>query len=175
MFDRISDERQRELINDIVRRRAARSDAEIITLHTTNIQIDYDRKFDEFANNYAENERIRRVGVETLKNVNLMEHFLVKENENAPHMSDVSEALLDIQAAKRLESIPMFSRVCPDLDEDEISHNSLQHKERLARYRKRRDWEAWVEEDELDLEGERLLAEIKNFKAEHFFSTAFYK
>jgi hypothetical protein len=115
------------------------------------------------------------MGHEQLKQVKVMEHFLVKEQENAPDMTDASETLLDIQAAKRLESIPLFSRVCSDVDEQEIANVSLQHKERLARYRKRRDWEAWVEEDELDLEGERLLAEIKNYKAEHFFSTAFYK
>jgi hypothetical protein len=39
----------------------------------------------------------------------------------------------------------------------------------LNRYRKRKPWEAWVEEDELDIEGDRILAEIKNYKAEFFF------
>ena len=48
------------------------------------------------------------------------------------------------------------------------------HKERLARYRKRKDWEAWIEEDELDIEGDRLLSEIKNYKSEFFFNTGFY-
>jgi hypothetical protein len=41
--------------------------------------------------------------------------------------------------------------------------------EKLARYRARKDWEAWVEEDELDIEGERMIAEIKNFKDEFFY------
>jgi hypothetical protein len=45
------------------------------------------------------------------------------------------------------------------------------HNEKLARYRKGKDWEAWVEEDELDLEGERTLAEIKNFKSDYNFSS----
>jgi hypothetical protein len=49
MFNRVSDERQRELINEIVRRRAAKSDAEVNTLHTTNIQIDYERKYEAWA------------------------------------------------------------------------------------------------------------------------------
>ena len=44
----------------------------------------------------------------------------------------------------------------------------------MARYRKRKDWEAWVEEDELDIEGERLIADIKNYKSEHFWQTNFY-
>ena len=48
------------------------------------------------------------------------------------------------------------------------------HLDRLAGYRKRKEWQGWCEEDDLDMEGERLLAEIKNFKGEHMFSTRFY-
>lgn len=44
---------------------------------------------------------------------------------------------------------------------------------RLERYRKRKDWEAWVEEDELDIEGERILSEIKNYRAEYFYNIDF--
>jgi hypothetical protein len=46
------------------------------------------------------------------------------------------------------------------------------HLAKLERYRKRKDWEAWVEEDELDIEGERIIAEIKNYKSEFFFNNA---
>ena len=57
---------------------------------------------------------------------------------------------------------------------EDKTHVVRKHKERLARYRKRKDWEAWIEEDELDIEGDRLLSEIKNYKSEHFFNTGFY-
>lgn len=40
------------------------------------------------------------------------------------------------------------------------------HLQKLATYRKQREWETWCEEDDLDREGERVLAEIKNYKAE---------
>jgi hypothetical protein len=43
------------------------------------------------------------------------------------------------------------------------------HLEKLERYRARKEWEAWVEEDELDIEGERILAEMKNYKSEYFY------
>ena len=43
-----------------------------------------------------------------------------------------------------------------------------EHYQRLQRYRERKDWEQWTEEDELDLEGERLLAEVKNYQQEYF-------
>lgn len=45
--------------------------------------------------------------------------------------------------------------------------------QKLERYRKRKDWEAWIEEDELDIEGDRILAEIKSYKAEYFFNVDF--
>jgi hypothetical protein len=48
------------------------------------------------------------------------------------------------------------------------------HKERLDRYRNRKDWDLMQEQDEQDIEGERLLADIRNYKAEHFFNTNFY-
>lgn len=41
--------------------------------------------------------------------------------------------------------------------------------DKLTRYRARKDWEAWVEEDELDIEGERIISEIKNYKDEFFY------
>jgi hypothetical protein len=46
------------------------------------------------------------------------------------------------------------------------------HEAKLERYRNRKDWEAWIEEDELDIEGERILADIKNYKSEYFFDNA---
>ncbi len=65
--------------------------------------------------------------------------------------------------------------MCGDEPNSEERVNvAVEHKERLARYRKQRDWEQWCEEDELDLEGERVLAEIKNFKGEFFFNSKFY-
>ena len=42
----------------------------------------------------------------------------------------------------------------------------------MQRYRGRKDWEAWVEEDELDIEGDRMIAEIKNYKAEYFYKVS---
>ena len=39
----------------------------------------------------------------------------------------------------------------------DIERVRKEHLEKLDRYRARKDWEAWVEEDELDLEGERII------------------
>ena len=42
----------------------------------------------------------------------------------------------------------------------------------MERYRDRKDWESWIEHDELDLEGDRIIAEIKNYKAEYFYKVS---
>ena len=85
-------------------------------------------------------------------------------------------------AADRLLSIKMWS-ACQDdhppregatAAAEELRDIRRMHLDRLASYRKRKEWQGWCEEDDLDMEGERLLAEIKNFKGEHMFSTRFY-
>ena len=52
---------------------------------------------------------------------------------------------------------------------NEVERIRMEHLKKLDRYRARKDWEAWVEEDELDIEGERIISEIKNFKDEFFY------
>lgn len=48
----------------------------------------------------------------------------------------------------------------------DIDRVRVDHEAKLERYRKRQDWEAWIEENEMDIEAERVLAEAKNFRAE---------
>lgn len=67
----------------------------------------------------------------------------------------------------------MWSKVS-SCSAEEISDIRRSHNERLANYRKRKDWQGWVEEDDMDLEGERLLAEIKNYKDESLLNSRFY-
>lgn len=57
---------------------------------------------------------------------------------------------------------------------EEMSEIRRSHMEKLANYRKRKEWQGWVEEDDMDLEGERLLAEIKNYKDESLLNSRFY-
>jgi hypothetical protein len=54
----------------------------------------------------------------------------------------------------------------------DIERVRKEHVEKLQRYRDRKDWESWVEQDELDLEGDRVIAEIKNYKAEYFYKVS---
>jgi hypothetical protein len=80
-------------------------------------------------------------------------------------------------AARRLQMIQSWTEMndFDPVDQDEKANIMREHKDKLNRYRKRKDWEFLTEEDDRDIDGERILAEIKNFKAEHFFNTRFYK
>lgn len=68
----------------------------------------------------------------------------------------------------------MWSAIADNFTQEDVRQVRRDHNEKLARYRKGKDWETWVEEDELDLEGERTLAEIKNFKGVCNFFQASY-
>ena len=80
------------------------------------------------------------------------------------------EKMLPKKPEENLKLITVWSEISDNWTEADMNRVDLRHKERLERYRNRKDWEAWIEEDELDLEGERILAEIKNYKSEHFFN-----
>ena len=73
-----------------------------------------------------------------------------------------------------MKNIKVWSEIADNFNNDEKTAVIREHKERMARYRKRKDWEAWIEEDEMDIEGDRAIAEIKNYKSEHFWNTKFY-
>ena len=96
---------------------------------------------------------------------------MVQEEEDAKELREGQAAR---EAAARLKNIKVWSEVADNFELHDREVESTVHKERLARYRKRHDWEQWVEEDELDLEGDRLLSEIKNFKSEFVWNTRFY-
>ena len=68
-----------------------------------------------------------------------------------------------------LDKITLWSKIADNFSQGDVNRLRRLHLEKLERYRKRKDWEAWVEEDELDIEGERILSEIKNYKDEFFF------
>ena len=70
-----------------------------------------------------------------------------------------------------IREIQLWSEVADNYTSADVDRIRTEHLAKLDRYRKRKDWEAWIEEDELDLEGERILAEIQNYKSEFFFNS----
>lgn len=96
-------------------------------------------------------EKKRVETINKLKQIEIMNDYLIKK-EN-----------IDIR------NIVEWSKISDNFTQGDINRVRRQHLEKLDRYRKRKDWEAWVEEDEIDIEGERILSEIKNYKEEYFF------
>ena len=82
------------------------------------------------------------------------------------HMSDY----LVTRENHEVNNVQVWSRVGPLPSQAEVDRVAKEHFEKLERYRRQKYWEAWVEEDELDLEGERILNEIQNYKSEFFFN-----
>ena len=72
---------------------------------------------------------------------------------------------------KNLTNIKVWSQIANNFTSEDVSRVRKDHCDKLERYRNRKDWEAWIEEDELDIEGERIIAEIKNYKSEFFFNS----
>ena len=72
-----------------------------------------------------------------------------------------------------IRNITVWSQIADNFTVPDVERIRKEHLEKLDRYRNRKDWEAWIEEDELDIEGERVLAEIKSYKHEYFFNVDF--
>ena len=81
------------------------------------------------------------------------------------------EKMRENKPDQNLQLITVWSEIADNFDKSDTERIRKFHEEKLNRYRNRKDWEAWVEEDDLDIEGERILAEIKNYKSEFFFNS----
>ena len=85
-----------------------------------------------------------------------------------------NEHLAATKAEKRIRGIRQWGELNEEITRDVLNDARKAHRDKLENYRKRKDWEALIEEDEIDMEGDRLLSEIKNYKSEHAYNTAFY-
>jgi hypothetical protein len=64
------------------------------------------------------------------------------------------------------------------VDKDLQAEVEKEHQNRLRLYALRRDNEQfkdWADETEMDLDGDQLLAEIKNYKSEKMFGSGLYE
>ena len=99
---------------------------------------------------------------------------LVDEDEENKNEVDRAEEDAAMAALERIKQVRVWSEIHDNFNNDDKLAAVREHRERMARDRKRKDWEAWTEETELDIDGERLIADIKNYKSEHFWQTNFY-
>ena len=93
---------------------------------------------------------------------------LVDEDEENKNEVDRAEEDAAMAALERIKQVRVWSEIHDNFNNDDKLAAVREHRDRMARDRKRKDWEAWTEETELDIDGERLIADIKNYKSEHF-------
>ena len=142
-----------------------------------------------FNDNFIKHESIRAQAHDQLVQAEVMTNFLIdlepeelaeagrpipKHADQTPEELDRLETQAALAAADRLKSIRVWSEVGDNFEVEDQKATLREHKERMARYRKRRDWEAWIEEDEEDIDADRIISEIKNYKSEFFWNTSFY-
>lgn len=155
----IADDRQKEIIDHITKKRRLFTEAEMKKKTYEELDEEYKRLYTEFDDNYPHYEERRAKANEQQMDLEVMNRYLVDRDRLDPKRPE-----------KNLQLITMWSEVANNFDDKDIARIRKYHEEKLNRYRNRKDWEAWVEEDELDIEGERILAEIKNYRSEFFFN-----
>lgn len=168
--------------------RKLKSDADIQQLQAIDIFDSYLPLSNRFNSEYEENEAVRARAHDQLVWSEIMTKFMIdlspeqmaRANEPIQHLDrdpeDIrkEEEKLDEQSASRLRQIKSWGEMADNFSPEDKQDIIKTHRERLARHRKRKDWEAWIETDDLDIDGERMIAEIKNYKGEHFWNTTFY-
>ena len=106
-----------------------------------------------------------------------MEEFLVdlsvQEHQDAYKFEAAQLDLNNLTmapAAKNLSDIKLFQRVTEESVGKEEEHDIKDsHRKKLEKFRQMKDWQQQCQEDEIDMEGERILADLKNFKSEYIF------
>jgi hypothetical protein len=117
--------------------------------------------FGEWMSELPQWEHARLRAHDKRKEIDVMLDYLINQEWDREETAKVKDIILWSQLAE-----PSAMTVA------DIERVRKEHVEKLQRYRDRKDWESWVEQDELDLEGDRVIAEIKNYKAEYFYKVS---
>ena len=196
---KITDERRLELLRQVTAKRQEQSEQDIRNLRCEAIDDAYRKKFSDYQRDEQAAERERIQGLQHLYQLDVMQYYFVNFNKDElaraqadngralpPHSEDGTDAEnthAEVEwtkaaqgAAARLQKIQLWSQVDEGdpMDKEDRRRLLKEHEERLKRYRQRKDWENDIEEDDQDIDGDRILAEIRNYKSEYFFNTNFY-
>jgi hypothetical protein len=155
----IGEDRRKELSEMVVKKRRVHPLSELEKKYKDLdiINDQFEERFGEFMSAFKPFEQSRIETFNRMKEIEVMGEYLMKRQEEEKQSAKVKDIIMWSQVAdSKSYSVEDVERV------------RKEHLEKLERFRKRKDWEAWAEEDELDIEGERILSEIKNYKDEYF-------
>ena len=190
-YDEINAKQKKALVDKLIALRAAKADNDMKNLNHATIFEAYMRQNSKFNNQYEAKEKTRAAAHDMLVQSDIMTNYLIgitaeefkKARERRIDVNEIPEATLALEEEKQCEAARerlMRIKTLTDIANLNISPRHKQevtqeHKKRLARLRVQKDYQTWVEEDEIDIQADRQLMEIKNFKEELFFGTDFYE
>ena len=159
----ITEDRKKELCEWVAMKRKVNPLSELKNKYKDldKMNDEFNRVFGEWISENPQWENARLRSQEKRKEVDIMIEYLMKEKLDREDTAKVKDIILWSQLAEPTS----FSAA-------DLEKVRQEHLEKLERYRGRKDWESWIEHDELDLEGDRIIAEIKNYKAEYFYKVS---
>jgi hypothetical protein len=72
----VTEERKRELLEEVVKRRKCVAESDLRQYNIERVKEQFDRKFNEFYDNYGLQESVRLHSLETLKQTHIIKDFL---------------------------------------------------------------------------------------------------
>ncbi len=157
-FEKTKDDHIDGHIRHFTNKRKVWTEAEMRMKSYSEVEEDYRGKYRHFCDEFSIREQQRFLGYKLLRKMDVMQEFLMEKDPETGSSENV-----------KVRNIRQWGMLGLDHNKEDKLRTRKEHEEKLDRYRRRKPWEAWCEEDELDIEGERILSEIKNYKAEHFF------
>ena len=164
----ILEERRNELRNMVAQKRKLVALPELQKRYKDleAINNSFNDQFSNIMGHFTYTEKNRIDAFNKLKETNVLSEYLAKQKHDDPSLKSSIDGM-----KARVKDIVVWTQLA---DQNSYTVSDLDkvrksHLEKLNRYRARKDWEAWVEEDDIDLEGERTISEIKNYKDEFFY------
>ena len=92
--------------------------------------------------------------------------------------NDVNKPKYDPKTGRRMfdvniKDINVWSDAAGAVSVKSWNHVKEVHEEKLAKLRKMKEWQTWCQEDEDDIEGEKVISDIKNLYNEVYFNVYF--
>ena len=104
----------------------------------------------------------------------LTEEDCADEDVRKRRQDDLEEQSIQ-ESAERLRSIKTWQDVADNFTMEDKVEALNEHRQKLARVRNRKEWQALIEEDDDDKAADKLISDIKNYNREFFWKSAFYK
>jgi hypothetical protein len=127
-YKKIPEDRKRDLLDEVAKRRKLVTESEMRTLRCEDILNEFQVKYQHFQDSYLYNEERRRVAFEQIKDLHIMKDYLVDlsaSEQVGEQQKDLAgfntlEQKQESEATKHLESIIMWSKIADNFTQDDL-------------------------------------------------------